>query len=117
MSELTLVKISTLLLGGIFIIALLVLWLLVRRRGHSVETAAIIQKVEEGHAKTQAKIDQARNQMGLMDTKVTSHNRSMGEWMERLMDRFGFLKPGNKRIDTDYREDKYRDDKHKKSGS
>lgn len=65
---------------GTFVIAFLTLAILLRRGGRSLETKAILDA-----------IDETRTQLGNVDSRIEQNHRFVGNWLRRLLARFGFL--------------------------
>lgn len=63
-----------------FLLAFLILGILLRRGGRSIETAAIIKK-----------IDATRVRLENVDLRIERDHRHQANWMRRLLARFGFL--------------------------
>jgi len=120
-NEYSLVKILALICAVNFVLAASGLFLLWKRRGHSVDTTAILDKIGETHAKVglatatvvseinrkyakiEDQIEDARIQMGTMDSKHDSHQRAVSGWLHTLMERFGFLKSGHQPGPSEFR--------------
>jgi hypothetical protein len=63
-----------------FLLAFLILVILLRRGGRSIETKAVIDAINE-----------TRTQLGNLDSRIEQNHRFVGGWLRRLLARFGFL--------------------------
>lgn len=61
-------------------IAIVILSILLSRGGHSIETKAVLDKV-----------DGVRNRLENVDLRIERDHRAQANWMRRLLTRFGFL--------------------------
>jgi len=65
-----------------FVIVVLIAVLLIRRHGHTTETARIREDIEG-----------VRQQVSALDQATQSDLRDIKSWLRRLLSRFGFLGP------------------------
>lgn len=63
-----------------FLLAFLILAILLRRGGRSIETKAVLDA-----------IDATRDQLGKVDARIEQDHRFQSRWFLRLLARFGFL--------------------------
>lgn len=88
-----------------FLVAFVTLAILLSRGGHSIETTAVLKA-----------IDATRDQLGKVDERIEQDHRFQGQWMRRLLARFGFLEAEDivrdikKKLDGDVRKSRGDDD-------
>jgi hypothetical protein len=63
-----------------FLLAFITLAILITRGGRSLETKAVLDA-----------IDETRTQLGNVDSRIEQNHRFVGNWLRRLLARFGFL--------------------------
>jgi hypothetical protein len=63
-----------------FLLAFVILTILLLRGGRSLETKAVLDA-----------IDETRTQLGNVDSRIEQNHRFVGNWLRRLLARFGFL--------------------------